>query len=143
VILIGMTWLSRISRATKSYSGPIEDPHPNIFSEEWQGEMAQGSFGVRGSRLGRQAGATRIGLAVYELDPPLLAEAVVAEGDQDPPGRTRREIDSPAELPYTERPLCGSEDPEDPGRPIDDLNRTFLPPIVLMLYHIVEHCSTL
>lgn len=31
--------------------------------------MEHGSFGVRGSRVGGQAGATRVGVTVYELDP--------------------------------------------------------------------------
>jgi uncharacterized cupin superfamily protein len=31
--------------------------------------VEHGSFGVRGSRVGGQAGATRVGVTVYELDP--------------------------------------------------------------------------
>jgi uncharacterized cupin superfamily protein len=46
----------------------IEDSHPNIYSDEWQSEIARGAFSVRGARLGLQAGAMRIGLTVYELD---------------------------------------------------------------------------
>jgi uncharacterized cupin superfamily protein len=46
-----------------------DETRPNIFTEEWQRTMEQGSFGVRGTRVGTLAGATRVGLTVYELDP--------------------------------------------------------------------------
>jgi uncharacterized cupin superfamily protein len=46
-----------------------ESEGPNIYTEEWQREMEHGSFAVRGSRLGAQAGASHVGLTVYELDP--------------------------------------------------------------------------
>lgn len=46
-----------------------DQTRPNVFGEEWQRTMEQGSFGVRGTRVGTQAGATRVGLTVYELDP--------------------------------------------------------------------------
>jgi uncharacterized cupin superfamily protein len=42
---------------------------PNIYTEEWERTMEQGGFGVRGSRVGARAGATRVGMTVYELDP--------------------------------------------------------------------------
>ncbi len=40
--------------------------HPNVFGDEWQREMEQGSFSVRGTRVGRLAGATRVGVTVAE-----------------------------------------------------------------------------
>jgi uncharacterized cupin superfamily protein len=46
-----------------------DEPRPNIYTGEWQRTMEQGGFGVRGSRVGAQAGAAHLGLAVYELDP--------------------------------------------------------------------------
>jgi len=46
-----------------------DDGRPNIYTEEWERTMEQGGFGVRGSRLGTRAGATHVGLTVYELDP--------------------------------------------------------------------------
>ncbi len=45
------------------------DARPNVFADEWQREMEQGSFSVRGTRVGSMAGATRVGVTVYELDP--------------------------------------------------------------------------
>jgi uncharacterized cupin superfamily protein len=42
---------------------------PNLYTDRWQREIEHGSFGVRGTRLGAQAGAERVGLTVYELDP--------------------------------------------------------------------------
>jgi uncharacterized cupin superfamily protein len=46
-----------------------DQPRPNIFTEDWQREIEHGSFGVRGTRVGAMAGAKRVGLTVYELDP--------------------------------------------------------------------------
>jgi uncharacterized cupin superfamily protein len=46
-----------------------EENRPNVFTEEWQRAVEHGSFGVRGTRVGAQAGAERVGIAVYELDP--------------------------------------------------------------------------
>ena len=47
----------------------MADPRPNIYTDEWQRTMEQGGFGVRGTRVGAMAGAGRVGLTVYELDP--------------------------------------------------------------------------
>lgn len=46
-----------------------EPPRPNIYTEEWERTMEHGGFGVRGSRVGGAAGASRVGVTVYELDP--------------------------------------------------------------------------
>jgi uncharacterized cupin superfamily protein len=46
-----------------------DETRPNVFTEEWQRTMEQDSFGVRGTRVGTLAGATRVGITVYELDP--------------------------------------------------------------------------
>ena len=46
-----------------------EEARPNIYTEERQRTMEQGGFAVRGSRVGGQAGATQVGVTVYELDP--------------------------------------------------------------------------
>jgi uncharacterized cupin superfamily protein len=45
------------------------ESRPNVFTEEWQRVVEHGSFGVRGTRVGVQAGAERVGITVYELDP--------------------------------------------------------------------------
>jgi uncharacterized cupin superfamily protein len=45
------------------------EARPNVFTEEWQRTMEEGGFGVRGTRVGNMAGATRVGVTVYELDP--------------------------------------------------------------------------
>jgi uncharacterized cupin superfamily protein len=42
---------------------------PNVFTDEWQRSMEEGGFGVRGTRVGALAGATQVGVTVYELDP--------------------------------------------------------------------------
>jgi uncharacterized cupin superfamily protein len=42
---------------------------PNICTDEWQRTIERGGIGLRGTQLGRAAGATRIGMSVYELDP--------------------------------------------------------------------------
>jgi hypothetical protein len=44
-----------------------DERRPNIFTEEWQRTMVEGSFGVRGTRVGTLAGATQVGITVYEL----------------------------------------------------------------------------
>ena len=41
----------------------------SIYTEAWQRTIAHGGFGLRGTQLGRSAGAARIGMTVYELDP--------------------------------------------------------------------------
>jgi uncharacterized cupin superfamily protein len=46
-----------------------EEARPNVFTDEWQRTMEEGGFGVRGTRVGTMAGATRVGVTVYELDP--------------------------------------------------------------------------
>jgi uncharacterized cupin superfamily protein len=46
-----------------------DDPRPNVYTEDWQRTMEQGGFGVRGTRVGALAGASHVGLTVYELDP--------------------------------------------------------------------------
>ena len=46
-----------------------EQSAPNVYTEDWQRQIEQGDFGLKGSQLGRAAGASRIGIAVYELDP--------------------------------------------------------------------------
>jgi uncharacterized cupin superfamily protein len=38
---------------------------PNIYTEDWERTVDQGSFGLRGTRVGSQS----IGVSVYELDP--------------------------------------------------------------------------
>ena len=46
-----------------------DEERPNVFTDEWQRTMEEGGFGVRGTRVGALAGATRVGVTVYELDP--------------------------------------------------------------------------
>jgi hypothetical protein len=46
-----------------------EETRPNVFTDGWQRTMEQGGFGVRGTRVKTMAGATRVGVTVYELDP--------------------------------------------------------------------------
>jgi uncharacterized cupin superfamily protein len=46
-----------------------DDNRPNIYSNDWQRTIEHGSFGVSGSQLGALAGASRIGITVYELKP--------------------------------------------------------------------------
>ena len=46
-----------------------DPPRPNIYAEEWERTMEHGGFGVRGNRVGGAAGASRVGVTVYELDP--------------------------------------------------------------------------
>lgn len=47
----------------------MSESGPNIYSGDWQRQIDHGGFAVRGTQLGPQAGASRIGLTVYELDP--------------------------------------------------------------------------
>ncbi|HKA67019.1 MAG TPA: cupin domain-containing protein [Solirubrobacterales bacterium] len=46
-----------------------EQAAANVYSEDWQREIEHGGFAVRGTRLGAIAGASRIGITVYELPP--------------------------------------------------------------------------
>jgi uncharacterized cupin superfamily protein len=46
-----------------------DDTLPNVYSDDWQRTIEHGGFGVSGSQLGAIAGAERIGIAVYELEP--------------------------------------------------------------------------
>jgi uncharacterized cupin superfamily protein len=46
-----------------------DEGRPNVFTEEWERTVEQGGFGVRGSRVGAAAGASHLGVTVYELDP--------------------------------------------------------------------------
>lgn len=41
----------------------------NVFSDDWQRNVDHGPFGMRGTSVGRAAGAHRLGATVYELDP--------------------------------------------------------------------------
>lgn len=41
----------------------------SVYGDDWERTMERGSYGVRGTRVGAQAGAKRLGAAVYELDP--------------------------------------------------------------------------
>jgi uncharacterized cupin superfamily protein len=41
----------------------------SIWSDEWERAVDHGSFGVRGTSVGRLAGAAQVGATVYELDP--------------------------------------------------------------------------
>ena len=38
-----------------------DESRPNVYTDDWQRTMEHGSFGVRGSRVGGQAGTTRVG----------------------------------------------------------------------------------
>jgi uncharacterized cupin superfamily protein len=40
-----------------------------IYSEEWQNEVAHGSFGLRWTHIGKQLGTAEVGITLYELDP--------------------------------------------------------------------------
>jgi uncharacterized cupin superfamily protein len=44
-----------------------EQTRPNIHTTDWQRTIEHGDFALRGARLG--AGATQLGISVYELDP--------------------------------------------------------------------------
>jgi len=41
----------------------------NIYTDEWERTIERGGIGLRGTQLGRAAGATQVGMTVYELDP--------------------------------------------------------------------------
>jgi uncharacterized cupin superfamily protein len=41
----------------------------NVYTTDWQRTLDQGSYGVRAAPVGTQAGATQVGVSVYELDP--------------------------------------------------------------------------
>jgi uncharacterized cupin superfamily protein len=41
----------------------------NIYTDTWEREIEHGSFKVRGTRVATAAGASRIGMTVYELEP--------------------------------------------------------------------------
>jgi uncharacterized cupin superfamily protein len=43
--------------------------NPNIYTDAWEREVEHGGFKVRGTRVGAAAGAQRLGMTVYELDP--------------------------------------------------------------------------
>jgi uncharacterized cupin superfamily protein len=42
---------------------------PNINGSDWERTLEQGSYRLRGSRLGAAAGARQLGLGLFELDP--------------------------------------------------------------------------
>jgi uncharacterized cupin superfamily protein len=42
---------------------------PNIFDPSWEREVSRGPFALKGSSVGRAAGATKIGATVYEIPP--------------------------------------------------------------------------
>jgi uncharacterized cupin superfamily protein len=42
---------------------------PNVFSGDWERSVEHGSFSLRGSRVGAAAGASGLGLGVFELAP--------------------------------------------------------------------------
>jgi uncharacterized cupin superfamily protein len=46
-----------------------EQARPNIYGSEWQRTLDQGKWGVRAASVGAAAGATQVGVSVYELDP--------------------------------------------------------------------------
>jgi uncharacterized cupin superfamily protein len=41
----------------------------NIYTDDWQRTVDQGSYGLRGTTVGALAGTTQVGMTVYELDP--------------------------------------------------------------------------
>jgi uncharacterized cupin superfamily protein len=43
--------------------------HPNVFGEDWERSVSHGAFAVRGNRVGAAAGASRLGLGVFEIAP--------------------------------------------------------------------------
>jgi uncharacterized cupin superfamily protein len=47
----------------------MSESRPNVFADRWEREVEHGGFGVRGTRVGAAAGATQLGMTVYELDP--------------------------------------------------------------------------
>lgn len=46
-----------------------EDSRPNIYADEWERTLDQGSYGLRAARVAAAAGAQQLGAAVYEIDP--------------------------------------------------------------------------
>jgi uncharacterized cupin superfamily protein len=42
---------------------------PNVFEPDWERAVEHGSFALRGSRVGAAAGASALGLGVFELAP--------------------------------------------------------------------------
>jgi len=46
-----------------------DEARPNIYSDEWERTIDQGGWGVRANRVGAAAGASDVGMAVYELMP--------------------------------------------------------------------------
>ena len=42
---------------------------PNVFEPEWENSIEHGSFGVRASRVGANAGARLLGAGLFELAP--------------------------------------------------------------------------
>ena len=42
---------------------------PNVFTPEWEVELGDEPFRLRGLRAGAQAGAAELGATLYELDP--------------------------------------------------------------------------
>lgn len=46
-----------------------DDARPNIYADDWDRTLDQGSYGLRAARMGVAAGAEQLGAAVYEVDP--------------------------------------------------------------------------
>lgn len=42
---------------------------PNIYADDWERTLDQGSYGLRAARVATAAGAEQLGAAVYEVDP--------------------------------------------------------------------------
>ena len=42
---------------------------PDVFTPDWEVELADEPFRLRGLRAGAQAGAAELGATLYELDP--------------------------------------------------------------------------
>lgn len=42
---------------------------PNVFDDDWQMEMDEAPFRVKGTQVGARAGAEKLGAAVYEIAP--------------------------------------------------------------------------
>ena len=47
----------------------MSESGPNIFEPEWQREINQGPFALKGSRVAAAAGASKLGATVYEIAP--------------------------------------------------------------------------
>ena len=41
---------------------------PNIYTDHWEREIEHGGFALRGSRVGAAAGASHLGVSVYEIE---------------------------------------------------------------------------